>query len=173
MEATGELALPRSLRQPRYRHSSRRRRCSRTGSQHTGSVRASFWRVCRGPQGVACMERSVENVGDPLGPCFDREAPPDHKEGGLRTERESDPPRVLGERESRLRGEGADGVTESAQETSTGHVGLEHRGHPHCRGERRKLHVTRHTDVATCVGFSVSSSSLGAGGGCTRVPHQA
>jgi len=95
------------------------------------------------------------------------------QEGGLRTERESDPPRVLGERESRLRGEGADGVTESAQETSTGHVGLEHRGHPHCRGERRKLHVTRHTDVATCVGFSVSSSSLGAGGGCTRVPHQA
>ena len=85
--------------------------------------------------------------------------------GGLRTERESDPPRVLGERESRLQGEGADGVTQSAQETSTGHVGLEHRCHPHCRGERRKLHVTRHTDVATCLGSCVSSSSSGAGGG--------
>jgi len=107
----------------------------------------------------------VENLGDPLGSCFAREAPPDHKEGGLRTERESDPLILLGERESRFHGEGADGVTQSAQETSTGHVGLEHRCQPHCREERRKLHVTRHTDVATCLGFSVSSSSSGAGGG--------
>ena len=81
------------------------------------------------------MERSAENLGDPGGSCAAREqvSLSDHKEGGLRTERESDPLIILGERESRLHGEGADGVTQSAQETSTGHVGLEHRCQPHCR----------------------------------------
>ena len=95
------------------------------------------------------------------------------KQGVSMAMRESDPLRILGERESRFHGEGADGVTPSAQDTSTGHVGLAQRCHPHCREERRKLPVTRHPDGATCVGFAVSSASSGAGGGCTRVPHQA
>ncbi len=30
-----------------------------------GVVRVRLRRVCRGPQGAACMERVVENLGDP------------------------------------------------------------------------------------------------------------
>jgi hypothetical protein len=49
------------------------------------------------------------------------------------TNRESDPPIVLRERERRSHGEGADGETEPAQETLTEREGSETQCHPPCR----------------------------------------
>ena len=53
-------------------------------------------------------------------------------EGGRKTVGKSDWPIVLGARESRVHGEGASRGTESTEETSAGHEGLENRCKPHC-----------------------------------------
>src|SRR5712691_1607427 len=41
------------------------------------SKRVRCRRVCRGPQGLACRERSAENVGDPVGSCVQVGVPND------------------------------------------------------------------------------------------------
>ena len=68
MEATRERARPCSLGQPRLGiaadgdgvHAP-----AATPPPHRVVVRG--WRVCRGPQGVAGLARSVEHLGDPGG----------------------------------------------------------------------------------------------------------
>ncbi len=73
--------------------------CNAPEANTTASFVVRCWRVCRGPQGVAGMERSAEHVGDPGGACAPQGAgKPIRPEGGrLKTLRESDQLTVLRE----------------------------------------------------------------------------
>ena len=74
--------------------------------QHRFWVRC--WRVCRGPQGVACMERSVENLGDPGGSGAQQGVGKLSRpqEGRLKTFRESDQLTVLRDKQVEVRRKG-------------------------------------------------------------------